>query len=1048
MTLQPARSHHTHRNTRHRSVSRSSSSPSPPPPSSLSVHGHPPRTSTPLHNSREKRKSFNSPRSSATGSVGHNHGHGHNSHRTRAPSRSPLPPFYKSPSDLPSSPLASRTTLEDQQDHETTDVGFSTQYGASASSVAGAGSGSEVEFLRGDETEVERASRVNWKKQVDEPVDRTPTPLASARTSNSARRQNSAPPSPPPHTLLPFMIGLNHVITFKLGGKTRRIGLSMLMTRRKCENLLVLSAVCWGIWVLGYRWGEQAIAGEIGLLVGLTILYSALRFRPTPARVLSTYLPPTRPLSPSPVPPSTWGGTYPARERSARASVGHASHSLAGVPLTSPALPKDDPRARMLLPDEDGYIGIGHKGSIWGTEEREYRDCLDDGIYYALLLGPLVASALLHASLSQLFSYPSSPLPHENWKIENPLVLPTTPLRRDVDPTRGPIETIRALSALATSRRNLVQLFTLCSFVLLVHLARSLHLEIKQMRLLCPPPNDPSVSELGEVPPGIRSGHGGGGGGPNSVGGRFSAQQAGFGTFWLRKGEWRRTGSVVGFSALVSAGCLGVKAVTAYVGRGVWSDMSPSDIVIATLFYQFSIYVCVRLARKGLTLGELASVCSAATAMFMEVVNLTRMKIAIFRTPYIKTYRLPTPLLTFQLALIPGSLLAGFLLSPLLYLSRNLAQKPAHRLRLPHEKPIHRRLLALGFYGGSAVVCGGLVGGWTWWCLGGRNPYSWVFWFVFGGRHMWTRLGLVGYWVGLAIVSVAGWERQLNRARRHKRYTVPGTAASRGDAPSSSNSNSNSSNQTHPSVSTSTSTLPNAPSAPGHPGQTAGQVEGRGQAGLSGAATQMMDAADQRMPTLSVNARRKSFHALAVIMFIPGIAVDPAFTHLSFSVAFAAFNFAEYIRYFALWPFGVKVHLFLNEFLDAKDSGTAILSHFYLLAGCSSPLWFEGPSELLSYFGVLSLGIGDALASIVGRRIGRLRWCPAFGKTVEGSLAFFLSVLVSSVFMWAVGAVDSFNLVPYTITVAFVTLLEAFSAQNDNLILPMIGWAVGTLLSV
>ena len=72
---------------------------------------------------------------------------------------------------------------------------------------------------------------------------------------------------------------------------------------------------------------------------------------------------------------------------------------------------------------------------------------------------------------------------------------------------------------------------------------------------------------------------------------------------------------------------------------------------------------------------------------------------------------------------------------------------------------------------------------------------------------------------------------------------------------------------------------------------------------------------------------------------------------------------------------GVSVHLFLNEFLDHKDSGTAILSHFYLLAGCASPLWLEGwvedvthaddsPSEVLTYFGVLSLGIGDAL---VGR---------------------------------------------------------------------------------
>jgi dolichol kinase len=64
---------------------------------------------------------------------------------------------------------------------------------------------------------------------------------------------------------------------------------------------------------------------------------------------------------------------------------------------------------------------------------------------------------------------------------------------------------------------------------------------------------------------------------------------------------------------------------------------------------------------------------------------------------------------------------------------------------------------------------------------------------------------------------------------------------------------------------------------------------------------------------------------------------------LAFSLAFAAFNFTEYIRYFALYPFGAAVHLFLNEFLDeSKDGGTAILSHFYLLTGCASGVWLEG----------------------------------------------------------------------------------------------------------
>jgi hypothetical protein len=46
-----------------------------------------------------------------------------------------------------------------------------------------------------------------------------------------------------------------------------------------------------------------------------------------------------------------------------------------------------------------------------------------------------------------------------------------------------------------------------------------------------------------------------------------------------------------------------------------------------------------------------------------------------------------------------------------------------------------------------------------------------------------------------------------------------------------------------------------------------------------------------------------------------------------------------------------------------------------------------------------------AQASIVGRRIGRLTWSTSSGKTLEGSAAFWASVVVSGGFLWAVGAV-------------------------------------------
>lgn len=192
------------------------------------------------------------------------------------------------------------------------------------------------------------------------------------------------------------------------------------------------------------------------------------------------------------------------------------------------------------------------------------RECLDDGALFALLLGPLIAAGMLHDTLRRLASEPASLRPRP-WDIESPMVLPSTPLWRftRLAEAQAPqlTDTVRALSALATSRRNLVQLFTLCSFVLLVHLARSLRLEVKLSK------SSPTATAMG-------SGAAGSGSATmerevsdphrSTVGG-------GLGVYWLKRGEWRRTRSVVGFAFVVTGGCILVKIATAYIGHGVWS---------------------------------------------------------------------------------------------------------------------------------------------------------------------------------------------------------------------------------------------------------------------------------------------------------------------------------------------------------------------------------------------------------------------------------------------------------------------------------------------
>ena len=84
-------------------------------------------------------------------------------------------------------------------------------------------------------------------------------------------------------------------------------------------------------------------------------------------------------------------------------------------------------------------------------------------------------------------------------------------------------------------------------------------------------------------------------------------------------------------------------------------------------------------------------------------------------------------------------------------------------------------------------------------------------------------------------------------------------------------------------------------------------------------------------------------------------------------------------------------------FVDSKDVGVIALTPIYLLCGLSLPLWLNYPitePKIYHFSGILSVGIGDTFASYFGNKCGKHRW-PNSDRTVEGSLAFFLSQLMS-----------------------------------------------------
>jgi phytol kinase len=104
------------------------------------------------------------------------------------------------------------------------------------------------------------------------------------------------------------------------------------------------------------------------------------------------------------------------------------------------------------------------------------------------------------------------------------------------------------------------------------------------------------------------------------------------------------------------------------------------------------------------------------------------------------------------------------------------------------------------------------------------------------------------------------------------------------------------------------------------------------------------------------------------------------------------------------------------------------------------------PSNLLFMYGVLAIGVSDALASLVGQLYGRKKFrLFAARKTYAGSWAFFISTIVIGALLllaftpapvWAIAAVS-------VVAAAILTLVEAASSHGlDNLFVPLV--AAGT----
>ncbi|MCO5581417.1 hypothetical protein L7F22_035301 [Adiantum nelumboides] len=194
---------------------------------------------------------------------------------------------------------------------------------------------------------------------------------------------------------------------------------------------------------------------------------------------------------------------------------------------------------------------------------------------------------------------------------------------------------------------------------------------------------------------------------------------------------------------------------------------------------------------------------------------------------------------------------------------------------------------------------------------------------------------------------------------------------------------------------------------------------------------------------------RKVFHLMVVVMFVPALLIQQAFLHLAFSVALAVFVVVEMIRIFQIPPVGEIVHKFMTAFTDSRDSDLLIISHFSLLLGCALPVWLCGSSThdrpLAPFAGVLSLGIGDTMASVAGYNFGSIRLTFRSKKTVEGTIAGIVSMLLACISIDCMFLQTSLTVSKWTslcLAVICTGLVEAYTTQLDNFILPLIFYAL------
>lgn len=175
---------------------------------------------------------------------------------------------------------------------------------------------------------------------------------------------------------------------------------------------------------------------------------------------------------------------------------------------------------------------------------------------------------------------------------------------------------------------------------------------------------------------------------------------------------------------------------------------------------------------------------------------------------------------------------------------------------------------------------------------------------------------------------------------------------------------------------------------------------------------------------------RKLYHVLILLIVVPGYYIDNLLTLFAIQIALQGMITIEILR------FGGKLEFvthFFRRFIDKRDAGDAILTHIYLLAGCGLTLYidyFTGKGGAL--IGCITIGIGDAAASIIGSTCGEYK-LPNSDKTYEGTAASISLSILALLFL-------NMTSISHICAIVAASIYEAYTEQIDNLVVPLFGY--------